>query len=317
MPLPNFFVVGATKAGTTSLYHYLDQHPQIYMSPIKEPSYFASEVRPENFADEYRQELRESLVMVQEFLNGPMQEKRFGGLIFDWEDYGRLFRNVTDQKAVGEASVCYLWSKTAARDIASRIPDAKIIMILRDPAERAFSQYLDSLTGGRTLKSFRRHVEMSMQSTSTKFEVMNPFLELGRYYEQVKRFLEAFPKENIRIYWYDDCRGQISKLLPDIFQFLGVDPNFVPNTGEKFRSPRVPRLYPVSYFLKQRGMWQPLRRMIPESLRPAFRRAVLRKREALVLDPEDRRVLVEYYRDDIQKLAALMNRDLSSWLSYG
>jgi hypothetical protein len=133
--LPNFFVVGAPKAGTTSLYHYLDQHPQIFMSPIKEPNYFATEIRPENFGDELQPQVAEDLRELQEYLQGPMREKRFGGLVSQWDDYLRLFQSVETEKAIGEASVCYLWSKTAAANIRSRIPGAKIIMILRNPAE--------------------------------------------------------------------------------------------------------------------------------------------------------------------------------------
>src|SRR5436853_5806169 len=90
--MPNFFVVGAPKAGTTSLYHYLDQHPEVYMSPIKEPNYFSSEVRPENLSEELQERSRNDLQAVKEYLRGPMSEKRFGGMVLEWEDYLRLFQ---------------------------------------------------------------------------------------------------------------------------------------------------------------------------------------------------------------------------------
>ena len=312
--LPNFFLVGATKAGTTSLYHYLDQHPQIYMSPIKEPCYFASEVRPSSFADQFQEEVRESLRSIQKYLSGPMRERRFSGLVLEWDDYLKLYQNHQGEPAIGEASVCYLWSKTAAANIASRIPGARIIVILRDPADRAYSQYLDSLTGGRTLKSFREHVELGMARTDPRFDILHPFLELGSYHDQVKRYLECFPKENIRIYWYEDYRGDIAKILPDVFRFLNVDAAFVPDASRKHRAPRVPKWYKLSYFLKQKGLWQPLRRSIPPVFRPAIRNAVLRKRESLVMDPRDRELLIGYYREDIRKLSTLLDRDLSPWL---
>src|SRR5690348_379750 len=89
--LPNFLIVGAPKAGTTSLYHYLDQHPQIFMSPIKEPNYFASEIRPENFGDELQMQVAKDLRELEEYLQGPLKEKRFGGLVSRWDDYLRLF----------------------------------------------------------------------------------------------------------------------------------------------------------------------------------------------------------------------------------
>src|SRR5256885_834533 len=108
--LPTFFIVGAPKAGTTSLYHYLDQHPQIYMSAIQEPNYFALEIRPENCDPGLRGDLERDNAGLREFLAGPRLEKRFGGIVTDWDDYLRLFANAGETVTeLGEASVCYLW----------------------------------------------------------------------------------------------------------------------------------------------------------------------------------------------------------------
>ena len=136
--LPNFFIVGAPKAGTTSLYHLLDQHPQIYMSPVKEPCYFASEIRPENFSAEHEPRIRREAQELRQISSGPMLEKRFSGVVSKWDDYLKLFQNATNEKAIGEASVRYLWSQTAAQNIISRVPNAKIIIVLRDPASSSF-----------------------------------------------------------------------------------------------------------------------------------------------------------------------------------
>ncbi len=118
--LPNFFIVGAPKAGTTSLYYYLDQHPQVYMSAIKEPHFFAPEVREENFDPELRRGISRATGGLREFLSGPMRRKRFSGIVTDWEDYLRLFGGADGELALGEASACYLWSPTAAEQIASQ-----------------------------------------------------------------------------------------------------------------------------------------------------------------------------------------------------
>ncbi len=185
---PNFFLVGAPKAGSTSLNHYLDQHPQIYMSPIKEPHYFADEIRLENFDDEMRR-------MLREYLQGLASAKASAGPISDWQDYLKLFQHVNGETAIGEASVCYLWSKSAPKNIAARFPEAKILMVLRDPVERAFSQYLHMLTFAKSYVSFREEVDASLRSTSTRIGRLYPFLEFGLYYEQVKRYLALFPRE--------------------------------------------------------------------------------------------------------------------------
>ena len=189
--MPNFFIVGAPKAGTTSLYHYLDQHPDIYMSPVKEPNYFAAEIRPENFKD-LRGGTESDLRALREYLAGPMAEKRFGGVITEWDDYLKLFRNVKKETAIGEASVCYLWSKTAAQNIQAKIPNAKIIMVLRDPVDRAFSQYLQSLTGGSTRNSFRSYVETCLSRRNGQLDEFRFCLEFGEYSDAIRRYLDQF-----------------------------------------------------------------------------------------------------------------------------
>src|ERR1700722_11394655 len=106
--LPNFFVVGAPKAGSTSLNDHLDQHPQIYMSPIKEPMYFAEELRPEHTADEVRRKTEQWIVDLRKPLDSPPYAKRMGGYISEWEDYCRLFTAARHELAIGEATPMYL-----------------------------------------------------------------------------------------------------------------------------------------------------------------------------------------------------------------
>ncbi|MFM2123943.1 MAG: hypothetical protein RL328_394, partial [Acidobacteriota bacterium] len=186
--LPNFFIAGAPKTGTTSLYHYLDQHPQVYMSTIKEPHYFASEIRESNIAPHRRRAIAQEGSDARSFLAGSMDHKRFGGIVDSWPAYLRLFENATRQTAIGEASVCYLWSPSAAANIAASIPHAKIIILLRDPADRAFAQYLHGRSHGAILGSFRQHIDECLAHRSTQLSEHHPFLEFGLYAEQIRRY---------------------------------------------------------------------------------------------------------------------------------
>jgi hypothetical protein len=311
---PNFFIAGAPKCGTTSFYHQLDRHPQIYMSPIKEPCYFASELRLENFREELQPQLRRERETLREYLRGPMTSKRFGGPVVEWEDYLLLFRNVRAETAIGEASVSYLWSQTAAGNIAARIPDAKIILVLRNPVDRAFSQYLQAVSSGLVRSSFRDQSAAAMNLRSSKFGVLNPFLEFGEYSEQVKRFLEAFPRKNILIHIYEEMRSKPAEAMAETFRFLGVNAEWTPNSSTRFMEPRVPRAIAFAGILKKRGIWQQTAELIPEFLRPALRKAVHRPRASVTVAPEDRAYLQNYYREDILKLENLLGRDLHSWL---
>jgi hypothetical protein len=312
--LPNFFIVGAPKAGTTSLYYYLDQHPDICMSPIKEPNYFASEIRPENFSPEFREWVGHDTRSLQQYLAGPMLDKRFGGIVSDWKEYLRLFNKAGGKRAIGEASVCYLWSTSAAQNIRRAIAEAKIIMILRDPAERAFSQYLQAVAGGWVRKSFHDQITGSSLSETKKFQVFYPFLEFGLYYQQVKRYLDVFPRENVRIYLYEQYREQPSDTFADICRFLHVDPDFLPDMRQRHLEHRIPKYITLSYFLKKYGVWKGLGRYSPDAIRPALRKMVLRQTRSVVLDPADREFLCAYYKDNIQQLSRLLNRDLNNWL---
>ena len=308
MKLPNFFIVGAGKTGTTSLYRYLRQHPQIYMSPIKEPSFFASEIRAENLSDAFERRTSQQFWEVDGGARVPW-------LVSDWEHYAKLFQNVTEQqKAIGEATPSYLWSETAAVNIRSRIPNAKIIMILRDPAERAFSHYLHQLAEGLTRSTFREHIEKCMRGGIGKLSAEYPFLELGLYYRQVKRYLDAFPRDQVRIYWYEEAWRQPQRLLADLFEFLNVDGAFEPDTTQRSLQRRAPRVVALNYFLKNQPAWSRLWKVVPDPLRARLRRLAFHRPHSLVMDPRDRRYLIEYYREDVQKLASLLNRDLDRWL---
>jgi hypothetical protein len=331
-PVPNFFIAGAPKAGTTSLYHYLRQHPEIYMSPVKEPNFFASEIRPENLADELQAEAARDAAKLRSYLAGPMTEHRFGGMITEWDDYLKLFRNVREEKAVGEASVCYLWSKTAAGNIRrtlgtatisqAKISQTKIILILRDPAHRAYSQYLQCLSTGRLNDSFARCLEQSRhrqndkwksdELKSDKFTVMYPWLEFGCYFEQVRRFYAQFGHANVLILLYEDYRSDLAASLRRIYRFLRVNEDFAADTSKVFLEPQVPRFAASTRIFRRLRVAKRLDGFGAGG--KVLKRIAFRSRQSLEISSVDRQMLIDYYKDDIQKLAALIDRDLSGWL---
>jgi hypothetical protein len=156
--VPNFFIADAPKAGMTTLYHWLAAYPQVYMSPIKKPSYFSLEARPENFDLEYRESMRLQMAHVKCLLHSGLVQSQIHGVVAEWEDYLRLFAGVKNETAVGKDSAPYLWSGTAAQGIAKRLPHARILVVLRDSAERAFSRYLHYISLDHVGTSFRQHL---------------------------------------------------------------------------------------------------------------------------------------------------------------
>ena len=309
--LPTFFIVGAPKAATTSLYHYLGQHPEIYVSPIKEPHFFASEIRMENFDPAFRHHAERETRALREFLAGPMQGRRLGGIVSEWDDYLRLFARANGERALGEASTGYLWSPTAAERIAGTVPDARILVMLRDPADRAYSQYLHGLGNGAIRWSFREHIRRSLANRSTRFSIHYPFLEFGLYFEQLRRYLDRFGR-NVWIGFQEDLLARPLAVILDACRFLGVSPEFTPDVAQRHLQARVPRTA-VAGWLRRSGWWNAIARVTPPTLRPSIRRALTREPRA-GMDRSDRRYLVDFYREDVGKTAGLLGCDLGAWL---
>ncbi|GAH49419.1 unnamed protein product, partial [marine sediment metagenome] len=195
--LPNLFIVGTAKAGTTSLTYYLNQHPEIFMPKLKEPRFFCYD----EFIRVY-------------YYRQPM--------VKNWEKYVSLFEKVKTEKVIGEASVHYLYFPSAPYKIEKVVPDAKIIILLRDPVSRAFSHYLMDLSAGFINISFE-YVVFKQTNAKNLDNCYIQFIELGFYYEQVKRYLDVFGKDNVKIFLFEDLKADTLQVITSIFEFLGVD----------------------------------------------------------------------------------------------
>jgi hypothetical protein len=306
LKLPNFFVAGAPKAGTTSLHHYLRQHPQVYMNPIKEPTFFAAaDLRSR---DDFPSTIERERAPLRTYLAGP-QVVPAQFWVTEWDDYVKLFRNVRDQTAIGEASVSYLWMPSAARAIRTKLPGARLIFLLRDPADRLFSWYLMTL---------RRHPGLTFRAwlgkTMNGGDDQGPAVDGGRYATNLQRFFDNFPRDQVRIYLYEFFRTDTRQVLRNMFAFLGVDPDQPIDVSRRHNETLVPR-FPTLDRLRRRIIpnWSltwwlpaPARRMLGELYR--------RRRGSFAMDPGDRRMVIDYYRDEILRTAELIGRDLSAWL---
>lgn len=313
MKLPNFFIVGAPKAGTDELYYYLDQHPQIFMSPLKEPCFFSNEIRIENFSEELQPAARASAQSLSTYLNGGAAQKRFGGMITSIEDYRAIFDGVRDEIAIGEGSVSYLWSSSAAGLIAKTIPHARIIIVLMDPAERAFHQYLKSLSDRNVTHPFHIHLEMALRDRQDRINIYHPFLSFGNYTEQVRRFKERFPSNQIHLSLYEDLQFDYQSWFKSILSFLQVDDAFVPKPVAVPSTPHFSRYSQIGKYSRVKGFGS-LSKLIPRSLKLKLKDSRLLRGEKPSLSQGSREILVNYYKENILELEELIDRDLSAWL---
>lgn len=289
MVLPNFLIVGTPKAGTTAIYHYLNQHPEIYLSPHKEPHLFS-------FIGE--------------------RQPHWG--IQTLNEYEQLFDGVTIEKAIGEASTWYLYSQTAAEQIKQYIPDAKIIIMLRNPIERAYSSWAFRVQcGWESITDFQQALAVEKKRIAQKYEWDFHYLQVGFYARQIKRYLELFTKEQIHICLYDDFKNNPVKEISAIFDFLKVNPDFIPDTDCKHNITTVPKNHLIhSLFKTNSQIKDKIKIMLPTNLRNTLVNR-FKQNNYLQLPPLSSKIRREYnfyYQEDILKTALLINRDISHWL---
>lgn len=261
MRLPNFIILGAAKAGTTAVYHYLGQHPQIGMSRIKETNFFALMDDPLDF-------------------RGPGDRDyitRFS--VTTWDGYRDQFQ-ACGATAVGEASPLYLYSPEVPARLREHVPDARLIAILRNPVDRAYSAFLHLIRDGReTETDFASALRREEERIADRWEHIWHYRRMGLYHEQLRRYYDTFDRGQIKVFLYYDLRTDPAGVLRDICRFVGVDDTFTPDVSVRHNV--APTLT---------GQCPPLL-------------------------PDVRRTLQESFREDILRLQDLLDRDLSRWLA--
>jgi hypothetical protein len=316
--LPDFIIVGAAKSGSTSIYKYLKQHPQIFMPDLKEPRFFA-------FCD-------------NAFPPGEFAKKALPDTVTSFEEYVKLFEPAEEGQILGEASVHYLYLyEETIKNIKRHIPnwkDLKIIVNLRDPSEAAFSFYSFNVQGGLETLEFEDALDKDQELTSNiknNFDRLQLLFDHRRfgdyvwffnYYRQVKEYMEDFP--NVRVYLNDDLKSDAQGVIKDMFRFLGVDDSFTPDVSEKHYVSMIPRIgflrnvyrslskinhkFSDNYFMNS---------LIPYEKRRQLGRKIMVSRltsRRLTIKEHTRQHLRELYREDVLRLQELIGRDLSSWL---
>jgi hypothetical protein len=300
---PNFLVIGAAKSGTTALWHYLRRHPQIYMSPREHTRFFA-------FKDE------------EPRFNGPGPKNPSRPYaVADANSYHALFPGATDETAVGEASHSYLYWPEAPARIRQYAPGMKLIAVLRDPAERAYSHYTQMIRDGREpIDDFVHALEAEEARIRGNWWPDFHYTRMGHYHTQLQRYFELFERDQIRIYLYEDFVLDPTRVLRDMFMFLSVDSTFVPEATVKYNASGVPRNRVVHAALQQLRLIKPAaERSLPESWERFLSRvgAKLHNRNLSKsqLSSDIRREVIEnHFREDISNLQVLIRRDLSAWL---
>ena len=297
--LPNFLIVGAAKSGTSSLHNYLNQHPDVFM-----PSY-----------TNYGLKVKEPRFLIKEKVKNRLPKG-----IWNFDLYKKLFKNANSKKAIGESTVLYLYFyEQAIINIKKYLgKNVKIIIMLRNPIDRAYSAYLFASRTHQENQSFKDALMNAKQrfDSDDSLSPMILYKELGLYYEMVKAYKQEF--NDVHIILYDDFTLQTNLQVKRVFDFLNISSNYdvdtskVSNSGGRKWDSRV-----MKYILMREGIMKfIIRFLLPENTRIKIKNILIRSftSKADKMDKSIKEELLEYYRIDIQLLEKLINKDLSKWM---
>lgn len=299
---PNFIIVGAPKAGTTSLYNYLAQHPSIFMSKRKEPVFFCGYTP--NFT-------------------GPGSRAFNRDLITSDIEYKKLFEGTTDKMITGEASTDYLSCPEAPLRIQAWNPDAKIIIILRNPIDRAYSEHMHLVRDRHENSTFMESLKLEKERIDNGFIPLFWHVKRGLYFESTKRYLDIFSPSRVKVFLYDNFFNNLDETVKDVFRFIGVKPIPI-DTSKRMNISGVPRW----------GMLQELYReyrcadsdSIVKKIARLFSTSTIRRKiqsfylhgninRSEKIRDEEREYLCRLFKPDIERLGELLEVDLTHWLT--
>jgi hypothetical protein len=298
MKSPDFLVAGAARCGTTALHYYLKQHPQIFLPSQKEPCFYC-------FAGE----------------KIDYKQGRFTFVITDHKRYSELFKSAKQEQTTGEISTPYIYLHHRTiqniKKFHSSPADLKIIIILRDPIDRAYSQYLWKVRDGREKLSFEEALKQEKNRMEENYSFDYFYAHRGLYYEQVKDYLENFNK--VKIFLYEDFKMHFDKTMESMCEFLKVDRSFQFTKREDMNRSAFPRFGTLGKIITVESKIKfRMLNYLPEEFRlgikERFNRWNSSKNFPVPVSAATRAYLQEYYKEDILKLAKMTGLHLSSWL---
>lgn len=296
----DFAIVGQPKSGTTALAQFLAEHPQVCMSQPKEPGYFATDIHDES--DAYHGRARFFPVRTR-------------------EDYDKRFAHAKEGQLNGEATTWYAFSKSAAKNIYKHNPDAKIIILIRNPVDFMHSLHMQYVNATREdeedfakaleLEPERkqgRHIPPRVQAPSWLF-----YTERAKYYQQVKRYFDTFPRDNILVMTNEEFVRDNAAAFGKVATFLGIDTDYSPDFKE-VKGSEAPRFRALNSFARSSWLIKSTMRILPPKMyvkiSDIVHKVILKKQRRQPMDPKLRKRLEKAFVGEAEKTGDLLGRDL-------
>lgn len=301
-PTPSFLIIGAGKSGTTSVWRYLDQHPEVFMSPVKEPNFFALKGQSLTSGDD------------------PDRMHHYPQSVTTWDDYQELFADAPPDAVTGEASPMYLYDDRAPANIEQHLgTNVRLVAFLRQPAERLFSRWQHLVADGHPPSD---DIRDAFDSDSIWWRRPDLVPE-GFYGAHLRRYLDRFPRSHLNVFLFSELVEHPQETMTDLYDFLGVDPSFEPVQARYNSSHRLQNSALAWLFGRESGLKEWVASTAPALLQrlrntPTVQRLLTWLRRRLghrdALTPALRRRLThEIYEDDIRTLESLLERRLPHW----
>lgn len=290
--LPNFMIVGAPKAGTTSLCHYLSAYPQVFMSNPKEVNFFSKE------------EIEGQGLFYKDFKAKNLAE------------YEQLFAGVADEKAIGEGSVSYLFYPKTPQKIKNTLPNVKIIILLREPVSRGFSHYLMDYRLGLVNLPYDAIVYQK-NDHKNKDLYFQQYVGLGLYYNQVKRYVDCFGHKQVKIYLQEDMRQDIRGVIGDLSAFLELEGSFATDVDKQHNVFSMPRGKLIRKLYASPFVRSTVSKLFSTATKEVIKSTFFERTNKPTLEKKLKDHLVDFYKNDVEQLERLIGRDLGSWYKRG
>lgn len=297
--IPNLYIPGAAKSATSYLFSALGKSPDIFTPAIKEMHYMASEFI------QFPLDIKDPFKSYEQYI------------IFDFDKYIDHYRDAIDFKYTLDCSPTYLFYPDSAKKIKSLSPNAKIIISLRNPVDRAFSQYKMNVRINFESLSFEEALENEIHGIRLNFFRATAYKAMGLYYNQLKSYYDAFGRENIKIILFEDIGSKPNEVILGICEFLNIEfsPEMVDNGKRNYTG--FPRNSLINKIVYSKG----LRKIVKAIIRNSGSREKLTdiyirsNNKNISMSNQTRKMLVEYYADDIDKVRELTGHALLNWNS--
>jgi hypothetical protein len=299
MALPDFLLIGAPKAGTTALHVALAGHPDVCMSRIKEPKYFLVDGPPPAEG-------------------GPGDAKTYAEYVWRREDYEALWEGAEAGQLLGESTTLYLGDRRAHERIHALLPDSKLVAVLRDPVDRAHSNWSHLRSAGlEHVHDFPRACMLGERRVAEGWGPFWNYLELGRYGAQLEHLYSLFPREQVLLLMYRDIRERPAESLDQLCSFLGLRTGLLTELPSENVTAHVDdgfinqKLLKVAQRADQRGG---IRRPVNQAVQSLAVKALQRQQRVRpAISFEERRLLLPHFASDIDRLERLTGRSFAHW----